>query len=208
MSRQSVVTQSDPNAIWIGTDQNGYWVTPKIIDGNALGRVFLVQDAGKDLMTISLKGNPQNSAFHETLHRGSYGTVPNIPINTEEKARAAAHNSIFYIWKTNKILRDNYGTGYLSNPAEAAVNALEIGKIMGLTPGQPYPGKTRALQMFSDAINSGHYKLNFLKDYKWETKPKRVWDALTGKYYILPAIGVVGAATLNNNEDDNTRKSK
>lgn len=27
---------------------------------------------------------------------------------------------------------------------------------------------------------------------KWETKPKRIWDALTGKYYTLPLIGAIG----------------
>lgn len=208
MSRSSAITQYDPDAIWIGPDSNGYWVTPNIIDGNAAGKVFVVNgEPGKDLMTISLKGDPRNSAFHETLHRGSYGTAPAINMDTAEKAIAAHHNNMLYNWKTQKILNDNYGVRYLSDPAEAAVNALEIGKIMGLTPGQSYPGKTRALQMFSDAINSGHYKLNFLKGYKWETKPKRVWDALTGKYYILPAIGVVGAATLNTN-DDTPRKSE
>lgn len=47
-------------------------------------------------MTISLQGNPQNTAFHETLHRGSYGTVPAININTAEKAMSAHHNNIFY----------------------------------------------------------------------------------------------------------------
>ena len=73
------------------------------------------------------------------------------------------------------MLNENYNfSDYLGDPQEAAVNALEIGKIMGLTPGQAYPGKTKALQIFSDAINSNHYKLDFLKYYGWNTKPKRV----------------------------------
>lgn len=210
MSRGSILTQADPKAVWVGSDRNGFWVTPSIIDGNALGKALVVPgEPGKDLMTISLQGNPQNSAFHETLHRGNYGTIPAVNINTAEKAMAAHHTNIFYNWKTKKLLNENYNfSDYLGDPQEAAVNALEIGKIMGLTPGQAYPGKTKALQIFSNAINSNHYKLDFLKDYRWNTKPKRVWDALTGQYYILPATGVVGTALLNTNKDDIPRQSK
>lgn len=210
MSRGSILTQSNPKAIWIGTDQNGFWVTPNIIDGNTFGKALVVKgEPGKDLMIISLQGNPQNTAFHETLHRGSYGTVPAININTAEKAMSAHHNNIFYNWKTKKLLNKNYNfSDYLGDSQEAAVNALEIGKIMGLIPGQAYPGKTKALQIFSDAINSGHYKLDFLKDYRWNTKPKRVWDAITGQYYILPAIGIAGAAALNNADNNTQRQSE
>ena len=27
-------------------------------------------------------------------------------------------------------------------------------------------------------------------NYNWKNKPKRVWEGLTGKYYILPFVGL------------------
>ena len=71
---------------------------------------------------------------------------------------------------------------YLEYPNEVAVNLLEIGKRIGLTPGQPYPGDEVFKQMIDSFENSNDYKTGIFK-YLNTNKLKRIWDALTGQYF-------------------------
>lgn len=54
---------------------------------------------------------------------------------------------------------------YISQPAEAAVNALQAGKVLGIAPGAPYPGKTQALKIFEDASDRTESGLEWLSMY-------------------------------------------
>lgn len=85
----------------------------------------------------------------------------------------------------------------LSEPAEAAVNALHIGKELNVPIGTKYPGKQEALKFFEKASTSEGLATSRLNDYNWREKPKRVWDAITGKYYMLPLV--IGSI-INKNE--------
>lgn len=49
---------------------------------------------------------------------------------------------------------------YISQPAEAAVNALQIGRELGISPGTAFPGKEAALKIFEDAANKNGVALD------------------------------------------------
>lgn len=200
MMKNSVVVPKN-GSHWMGDSNNGYWLTTDLVEGDNLGKIYRVKtDPEKDVMILSAQGNPNNSMYHETLHRGMYGEAPFIPVNTKELQEAINQTQDFYDWKTKMLLKSN-SSKYLNKSNEAAANAMEIGRELGIAPGTKYPGKQEALRIFSDAENLGSHKLDFLKEYNWELKPKRVWDAITGKYYILPAIGVAGITSSNTNND-------
>ena len=92
---------------------------------------------------------------------------------------------------------------YLSglNGGEAATNAMEIGARMGLEPGAPWPGKQKAMELFEKYSISNDPKTNAFNALNWKQKPRRIWEALTGRYFVCGG-GIATAAstisTLNN----------
>ena len=79
---------------------------------------------------------------------------------------------------------------------EAATNAMEIGRRMGLKPGAPWPGKEKAMELFKKFSESTDPKNAVFNAYNWKLKPRRVWDALTGRYFVI-GVGVTTAASLS-----------
>lgn len=148
--------------------------------------------AQQDIVEINLTHDIEPAAFHETLHRGSYGMGSFEGLDNMSEFR---NTNRFYEYLSDKLkkpwseqptsMRD-----YLDKPGELPVNVLELGQRMGIQIGQKYPGKTKFNtiidQFRRDNPNDG--KL-FILDYLNMNKPKRVWDALSGQYFTaLPAI--------------------
>ena len=148
--------------------------------------------AQQDIVEINLTHDIEPAAFHETLHRGSYGMGSLEGLDNMSEFR---NTNRFYEYLSDKLkkpwseqptsMRD-----YLDKPGELPVNVLELGQRMGIQVGQKYPGKTKFNtiidQFRRDNPNDG--KL-FILDYLNMNKPKRVWDALSGQYFTaLPAI--------------------
>ncbi len=195
--------RTNADATWIGDKNDGFYLSIKPLQDNAKASVILRDNPAEDELVITPFTNIDRTTFHEFLHRGNYGAYQNKPLSDPWNLFRNNNTDSFYNWKTRHLLKDTTSIGdYLYNPGETAANFLEIGnKEMGLSFGQPYPGKQAALNFYRDFLAGNSPKTFVLEKSKWETKPKRVWDALTGKYYILP---LVGGFTLNSNQNDNS----
>lgn len=162
-----------------------------------------------DQMSLNLYGDLEPATFHEQLHRGYYGMADGTAWNRKESLAQWGNRfndtNKFYRWKTDKLLQERNADNfkwhdYLTDSGEGGANFMEVGKRMGIKPGTPYPGKEKATQMFQDFINGNDPKAGVIKTSKWNSKPKRVWNAITGKYYIIPSglISLGGYNFLNN----------
>lgn len=189
-------------------------------DDSALGSVEL-SGAGPqyDTMQLNLFGDLDKSAFHETLHRGFYGmpekrVLANTPESNDWYLNTFRPTRKFYNWKQEKLLQPLYSDNsnleildYLSKDGEAYTNAMEIGRRMGIAPGTPYPGKEKALKLFRKFADSTDDKSEIFKyGYNWEKKPLRIWQAITGRYVILPVsigLGATSGIFSNNNNEKN-----
>lgn len=78
---------------------------------------------------------------------------------------------------------------------------MELGKRLGLKPGQEYPGRKALEQMLKEFSESGN-EHSHMPSYLNMRHPKRVWDALTGRYFIYPtAVGTTLIGGANNDND-------
>lgn len=158
-----------------------------------------------DRLRVNL-GNPQSfedavrGIGHEYRHHGYYGEGPLEHQNKQ-------YLDSFYKWKASKLLKSKneipeewYNYLFTKGVNEAATNSIDLGKDLGLSLGQPYPGKNKVLSI----LNSYNGRHRFMRDaLDLSTTPhiKRAWDALTGKYFIVPTIGITGINQLNSNNE-------
>ena len=77
---------------------------------------------------------------------------------------------------------------------------MEIGKRLGIQPGTPYPGKTEAIRIIESA-KADPSKGSFVNLYNYKNKPKRMWNAITGKYFGLIPITAITYNTLKNDTE-------
>lgn len=167
---------------------------PKLTANNSTegGSFIPGKQPQQDIIEINLAHQVEPAAFHESLHRGSYGMGSleglddMITFKNTKKFYEYLSDKLKKPWSSQPTsMRD-----YLDKPGELPVNVLELGQRMGIQIGQKYPGKTKFNtiidQFRRDNPNDG--KL-FILDYLNMNKPKRVWDALSGQYFTaLPAI--------------------
>lgn len=180
-------------------------------NGEFAGRVAFDADPSKDILQYNKHYNLHPTAYHETLHRGYYGMADKdrIPIggNLFEHVKRKANTTDFYDFKTRKLLvpeneaPDLETYNYLLIEGETAANTMELGKRLGLQPGQEYPGRQALEQMLKEFSESGNEHA-FITKYLNMKHPKRVWNALTGKYFVYPLIGttLIGGMNYDRNE--------
>lgn len=178
--------------------------------GNA-GKVTLNSNPAEDILSYNVFYNLHPTSFHETLHRGLYGMISRdkMPIggNLFEHIGRKTDTRDFYSFKTKKLLvpeneaPDLTTYNYLFEEGEAAANTMELGKRLGLKPGQEYPGRKALEQMLKEFSESGN-EHSHMPSYLNMRHPKRVWDALTGRYFIYPtAVGTTLIGGANNDND-------
>lgn len=180
-------------------------------NGEFAGRVAFDADPSKDILQYNKHYNLHPTAYHETLHRGYYGMADKdrMPIggNLFEHVKRKANTTDFYDFKTRKLLvpeneaPDLETYNYLLIEGETAANTMELGKRLGLQPGQEYPGRQALEQMLKEFSESGNEHA-FITKYLNMKHPKRVWNALTGKYFVYPLIGttLIGGMNYDRNE--------
>lgn len=180
-------------------------------NGEFAGRVAFDADPSKDILQYNKHYNLHPTAYHETLHRGYYGMADKdrMPIggNLFEHVKRKANTTDFYDFKTRKLLvpeneaPDLETYNYLLIEGETAANTMELGKRLGLQPGQEYPGRQALEQMLKEFSESGNEHA-FITKYLNIKHPKRVWNALTGKYFVYPLIGttLIGGMNYDRNE--------
>ena len=167
---------------------------PKLTANNSTegGSFIPGKQPQQDIIEINLAHQVEPAAFHESLHRGSYGMGS---LEGLDDMITFKNTKKFYEYLSDKLKKPwsqqpSSMRDYLDKPGELPVNVLELGQRMGIQIGQKYPGKTKFNtiidQFRRDNPNDG--KL-FILDYLNMNKPKRVWDALSGQYFtVLPAI--------------------
>lgn len=118
---------------------------------------------------------------HENLHKGRYGEFP-IQMKKAEKLIDVNRANSTYSKAAN----------YLLTPGEAATNANDLRVALGLDFGHKYPGWKVTKEIVDMFSRSRHPKAFVMKSFKQDTPRdyKRIWDALTGKWFMYPAIGV------------------
>ena len=180
-------------------------------NGEHAGRVYLDPNPSNDMLQYNKHYNLHPTAYHETLHRGHYGMVPQdrrmLGATGTEHVRRLHDSKDFYNFKTKKLLvpeneaPDLEMYNYLFENGEAAANTMELGKRLGLQPGQEYPGRQALEQMLKEFSESGNEHSHMPK-YLNIKHPKRVWNALTGKYFVYPLIGttLIGGMSYDRNE--------
>lgn len=181
-------------------------------NGEFAGRVYLDPNPSNDMLQYNKHYNLHPTAYHETLHRGYYGMADKdrMPMggNLFEHIKRKANTTDFYDFKTRKLLipeneaPDLETYKYLFEGGEAAANTMELGKRLGLQPGQEYPGRQALEQMLKEFSESGNEHA-FITKYLNMKHPKRVWNALTGRYFIYPtAVGtaLIGGMNYDRNE--------
>jgi hypothetical protein len=180
-------------------------------NGEFAGRVAFDADPSKDILQYNKHYNLHPTAYHETLHRGYYGMADKdrMPMggNLFEHVKRKTNTRDFYNFKTKKLLvpeneaPDLETYNYLLIEGETAANTMELGKRLGLQPGQEYPGRQALEQMLKEFSESGNEHA-FITKYLNMKHPKRVWNALTGKYFVYPLIGttLIGGMNYDRNE--------
>ena len=144
---------------------------------NSIGALF---DPNNNEMLFKISVTPSVS-YHETLHSYGYGKKQ----IQDFKAK--------YLFDSEKIKKlDDLSKNYYLSGNEAAVQFSQLGRDYGLKPGQKFPG-WRAMEDMIDQPGPGlagspyYAKLSTPRDYK------RVWDAMTGKYFVVPtAVATTG----------------
>lgn len=193
MQKPATVMQRNPDATWIGNNDDGFFLFyPK---GSTEGETHIVENlpASSDQVYLSPRTSLDDSAFHEYLHRGKVGDAKGLA-------------GWLYQWKMKHLMKpqndiDPHWREYVQKPQEA-VNFIEIGRKAGIE-NTPYPGPGPAKIIIKHIIDNDTLKGGLLNSTKWETKPKRVWDALQGKYIGLIPIGLGTSLILNENENEN-----
>ena len=161
-------------------------------------------------------GNPRTAANHSipgkaekaAKAREIFAKRPyRVEGNLFEHVKRKANTTDFYDFKTRKLLvpeneaPDLETYNYLLIEGETAANTMELGKRLGLQPGQEYPGRQALEQMLKEFSESGNEHA-FITKYLNMKHPKRVWNALTGKYFVYPLIGttLIGGMNYDRNE--------
>lgn len=159
-----------------------------------------------DKVKINVLYDTDKGGFHETLHRGNYGeegfSFDPKTMNFMDYHKVQEDTRNFYDLKTNKPLvprttENAEWHDYMSRSAEAATNSMELGRRMGLKPGAPWPGRGKAMELFEKYAASGDQKTKAFNVLNWKQKPRRVWDVITGRYFVLGA-GTMSSASLMN----------
>lgn len=132
------------------------------------------------------------TAIHENLHKGLYGTSPVQNLKSQkliDPKRAA------------EAFPDD--PNYLLKTGEAATNTNDVRIAMGIELGEDYPGYTTFKKMLDDFSNANNPSSFIAKSFKQDTPRdyKRIWDALTGRYFMIPSlIGLSQTFNFQNNE--------
>ena len=131
------------------------------------------------------------SLAHEYRHHSKYGESPTFMGNRQD-----INN--FYDMKNKRLWKKDLpfeeGESYLYKSQEGYNNAIDAGRRLGLQLGQPYPGRKAVEDLLNNYKGIGGFVMRAF-DTSSGPRAKRVWDAMTGRYVIVPAV--VGGAMLN-----------
>ena len=175
------MTEMFPTSKVVRADLGGNGITGRFRrtkDGDVIELDNSVDDLREALQTM----------IHENLHKGRYGEFP-IQMKKAEK--------LIDVNRADKAYPG--ATEYLLTPGEAATNANDIRTALGLEFGHKYPGWKVTKEIVDIFSNSRHPKAFVMKSFKQDTPRdyKRIWDAITGKWFIYPTALGIGMDLMN-----------
>lgn len=169
--------------------------TLKDIGSSGLGGTT---DLNRDI-TVNIRStqNPKDVMQHEFGHANYHG---NVSPTTMANMTQGKKEWDYLKFKASQIFKPDseYGGQYdlHTHAPEAAMNARDYGKELGLQVGQEYPGYEQALQLIN--TNKNGFKSGLLNMFYLDKEHMPyVWKALTGTQFAAPVVGV---SLLNNNK--------
>ena len=153
----------------------------------------------------------KGSIEHELLHHARFGESNIEQLKAEKLFKARKE----LLAPESTSVKSSIGVGqdpepYLLLRGEAATNMRDLALDLGFSPGLKYPGKTEGMKILNEVL--GNYKGGksfVINDLRLKTPRdyKRVWDALTGRYFLIPT-SVAGASTIEKKQSGGTLLNK
>lgn len=142
---------------------------------------------------------------HEGGHTfGMGGPYYNKKLSIKEQIKSAELQQQYLEYKSGQILNPGYdyqGFDLSEHPYEAVQNIRDIGRELGLSVGQQYPGYDEALKILQNtSLLKNPVKQDIAKFLKTDkTSMPNVWKALTGTFFSVP---VLTNSTIHKNEKE------
>lgn len=149
---------------------------------------------------------------HEGGHTfGMGGPYYNKNLSTKEQIKSAELQQQYLEYKSRQILNPGYDYQRFDlseHPYEAVQNIRDIGRQLGLSVGQPYPGYDKAVSVLKNTKNlKNKTKQNIASFLKTDEKAMpNVWKALTGTFFSIPIL-TKPIISKNNREQEKQQKN-
>ena len=135
-----------------------------------------------------------DTVTHEGGHTlGMGGPYFNKTLPVKEQLRSADAQQQYLEYKSRQILNPGYdyqGFDLSEHPYEAVQNIRDIGRELGLSVGQQYPGYDEALKILQNtSLFKNPVKQDIAKFLKTDkASMPNVWKALTGAFFSVPTL--------------------
>lgn len=146
-----------------------------------------------------------DTVTHEGGHTlGMGGPYYDKTLSVKEQLRSADLQQQYLEYKSRQVLNPGYnyqGYDLSKHPYEAVQNIRDIGRELGLSVGQQYPGYDEALKILQNtSLLKNPVKQDITKFLKTDkASMPNVWKALTGTFFSVP---VLTNSTIHKNEKE------
>lgn len=138
----------------------------------------------------------RQSSAHEGAHVARHG-MPSRDVSPE-----IAQKEYEYLkYKSSEVFKDGFEagpyvfTGKGAQTGEGYTNCRDLGKELGVSFAQPYPGDKKVLELLNSEVAKNSTKSGLIKGFRMDNL-QAVWRALNGtQWMIIP--GLLGAALSN-----------
>lgn len=162
---------------------------PIYVGSNDLGENILGQynNLTHQLTYNSRVTNPsliKNIAIHETGHHGNFGSS-RIEMEKARRLLKSERELDALAEKSPALL--NVDEHYLRTAGEPYTNTVDLAKDLNISIGEKYPGWVKVKEMLDNYVGDKQFLIDAFKK-ETPRDYKRVWDALTGKWYVIGGL--------------------
>lgn len=164
------------------------------VDNNTVGGGYIPEYSHIANINLASPFPYAETVTHEGGHTlGMGGPYFNKKLSIRDQLNSADAQQLYLEHKSRQVLNPGYnynGRDLSEDPYEAVQNIRDVGRELGLSVGQPYPGYDQALKILQ---NKSLFKnpvkrdiADFLKTDK--NSMPNVWKALTGTFFSIPIL--------------------
>lgn len=164
------------------------------VDNNTVGGGYIPEYSHIANINLASPFPYAETVTHEGGHTlGMGGPYFNKKLSIRDQLNSADAQQLYLEHKSRQVLNPGYnynGRDLSEDPYEAVQNIRDVGRELGLSVGQPYPGYNQALKILQ---NKSLFKnpvkrdiADFLKTDK--NSMPNVWKALTGTFFSVPIL--------------------